>query len=242
MAAKLQQIMAAIALLKNEKLRGFRVDIETDSTISADAQQNKEQTVEFLGAVTGFMEKAGQMAMAVPAAAPFLGKLMQWGIRQFRTGRDLEAAADEFVEAMGAVAKAAQEGGDEDPALQVEQVKAQAEMQKVQADGQIEQLKGQIELQKMQMEMAIKTATAEQEKELAALKMQIEVTKASLEYQKMQREEEAAAAEHSRQMQLGSLQVLQDQEGHRANMEGIEAKREATVAAARAKPANGGQR
>jgi hypothetical protein len=231
-AAKLQQIMAAIALLKNEKLRGFRVDVETDSTIAMDRQQDKETAVEFVTAVSGYLEKMTQAALtpAGPIIIPFAGKMLGWAVRRFGTGRELEAPLDRFMQAANqAMQQAAQSQGEEDPAMQVEKVKAEAEMQKAQADGQMAQMKGQIELQKMQMEMAIKQATAEQEKQMAELKVQLEYAKMQMEMQKAQREDELAQAEHSRQMQLGSLQILQDQEGHRANMEGIEAKRKAAA-------------
>jgi hypothetical protein len=42
MARKEQMITDAIMLLRNDKLRGFRIDIETDSTVAGDAQAEKE--------------------------------------------------------------------------------------------------------------------------------------------------------------------------------------------------------
>jgi hypothetical protein len=42
MQRKEQMITDAILLLRNDKLRGFRIDIETDSTVAGDAQAEKE--------------------------------------------------------------------------------------------------------------------------------------------------------------------------------------------------------
>lgn len=243
---KMERVAQAIALLKDQKLRGFRVDIETDSTIAVDQQRDKETAIEFVTAVSAYIEKMA-MAAQTPAGVaiiPFAGQMLGWAVRRFRTGRDLENALDRFIETSNRMVAEAAQGGQEDPAMQVEQVKAQAEMAKVQADGQMAQLKGQIELQKMQMEMAIKQATAEQEKQMAELKVQLEYAKLQMEMAKAQRDEELAQAEHSRQMQMGSLQVLQDHEmhrasmneqraGHEANMQGIQAKRDAASQAAR---------
>lgn len=246
MEAKMEQIAAAIALLKNEKLRGFRVDIETDSTIALDAQQGKEQAVEFITAVTGYVEKAGMMIQAVPQSAPFLGKLLQWGIRQFRSGRDMESAADEFVEAMGTLAKAASEGGEQDPAVASEAAKAQADMQITQAETQAKMVE-------IQAKSQAEAATAQIKQQTMLLDAQIKLAELQAKERLMARQEEIAAAEHSRAMQMGSLDIMRETEGHNARMaeqqashsatlEGIDAKKTATIEAARAKPkpANGG--
>src|SRR5262249_38056307 len=104
--ARLQQIMQALQLLKDEKLRGFRIDIETDSTIEPDANAEKLARVEFLKGVTEYMTVAGQIAMQAPDAMPVLGKLLMFGVRGFRVGRDVESTIEEFVDAASQKAKA----------------------------------------------------------------------------------------------------------------------------------------
>ena len=56
---KAQQLQEALAIIKDEKLRGFRVDIETDSTIQPDEDAEKERANEFLTAVGGFIQQIG---------------------------------------------------------------------------------------------------------------------------------------------------------------------------------------
>lgn len=93
------KIAKSIALLRNERLRGFRVDIEVDSTIFPDAAQEKQDRTEFIREVTGFLQVGVQTVAAVPEALPLLGKLLQFGVRGHRVGRDLENAIEEFIEA-----------------------------------------------------------------------------------------------------------------------------------------------
>ena len=84
-------IMKAIGLLRSDKLRGFRIDIETDSTINDTAQEEKAERVEFLQALSSFVEKALQAAQANPDLIPLLGKSILFTVRGFRVGRDLES-------------------------------------------------------------------------------------------------------------------------------------------------------
>jgi hypothetical protein len=58
--------MAAIQLLKEDRARGYRITIETDSTVELDAAQEKADRIEFLTAATGFLEKAAGMAQNAP--------------------------------------------------------------------------------------------------------------------------------------------------------------------------------
>jgi hypothetical protein len=47
-----------IELLRDERTRGFRIEIETDSTVEPDEQAEKQRRVEFLEAVGNFHEAA----------------------------------------------------------------------------------------------------------------------------------------------------------------------------------------
>src|SRR5580692_11264619 len=51
MQAKKDLVQKAIQLLRDDKLRGFRVDIETDSTIQQDANEDKAQRTDFVEAM-----------------------------------------------------------------------------------------------------------------------------------------------------------------------------------------------
>ena len=85
-------------LISSDRLRGFRIDIETDSTIEIDQAQAKEDRIAFLAAAGAFLEKALPLARAVPAAAPLLGEMLLFTVRGFRAGRSLEAAFEEAVD------------------------------------------------------------------------------------------------------------------------------------------------
>ena len=210
----LKRIAAAISLLRDEKLRGFRVDIEVDSTVYGDAAQEKQDRVEFVESVTKFIETAGQIGAQVPQAVPLLGKMLQFAVRGFRVGRDLEAAIDDFTDEMD---KMAEQKASAPPQPNPEQVKAQAAMATAQSDLQQAKIKsqgdlqqtqlksqadaaqGQAEVQRQQVENAGEQANAQADAQRAQddmkmrmMEMQIEHAKLVFEAEKLRAQERMA--------------------------------------------------
>ena len=87
-------------LLHNDKLRGYRIDIETDSTIVADEQADKESWNEMLTAVGGFMAQSLPIGQAVPEFVPVLGEILQATVRKYRAGKGLEDSLDTAVNSL----------------------------------------------------------------------------------------------------------------------------------------------
>ena len=79
-------------LLKDEITLSYKIDIETDSTIKFDQEAEKQARVEFLKAVGEFMGAVSQNTN--PDLAPLYGKLLEFGVRGFRVGKELETAFD----------------------------------------------------------------------------------------------------------------------------------------------------
>lgn len=214
-AEKMALIQSAIELLKNEKLRGFRVDVETDSTIALDKQQNKEQAVEFVTAMSGYLEKMTQAALtpAGPIIVPFASKMLGWAVRRFGTGRDLEGALDQFTETANAAMKAQANAPPEpDPALQAEQMRAQAEAQKSQADVQITQLKAALDAQQAQTDAAIAKMKADLDMQLEQMKVGLKMEQMNAEANRDAQADELAQREHDRTMSQSLMQASIDEQ------------------------------
>lgn len=124
-----------MALLRNDKLRGFRIDIETDSTIMADEAAEKQSRIEYITAMTTFVQGWGPIVMQNPKAAALAGELMVFGARAFPTAVTLEGEIEEFVEQMQKMPPQ-QEGGDPAAAamVQVEAEKNQIKREEVQGN------------------------------------------------------------------------------------------------------------
>jgi hypothetical protein len=183
----------AVALLRDDKLRSFRIQVETDSTIEPDATQDKQARVEFLGAVTAFMAQAQEMAAAYPQMMPVLGKFLLFGARGFRVGRELESSLEALI---GDLEKQARNPAPKPPSP--DEIKAQAVKDKAEADKELAGIKMQGEQQKLQMEMQRLVA-----------EMQAERQRLQMEMQKLQMELQAKREELQLKREEGQIKVQQ---------------------------------
>ncbi|HVZ60635.1 MAG TPA: hypothetical protein VG892_07600 [Terriglobales bacterium] len=163
------------ALIRDNAMRSFRIDIETDSTIRADEEAEKASRVEFLKAAGGFLQQAVEAGAQQPAMIPLLGQMLMFGIRAFPVGKELEGTFQATIQKLEKDAANPQQKPD--PAILKAQLDAQTDQQKLQAQVQLENAKtaGQIEVQKAQLigDQQASTAKLSQEKELAQYQMQL---------------------------------------------------------------------
>jgi hypothetical protein len=173
MIAKLQIILKAIGLLRQDKLRGFRIEIDTDSTIQSDAQEEKAARIEFIEGVTKFIETAAQVTAGVPEFATLAAKMLQFGVRGFRVGRDLESAIEEFCD------KAEQKAKTQGPSPNPEQIKAESEKARSAAKIQQIQMQGALDLKQQQQQAAIDAERSKTEQQ----KLQYEIRMKEMDQQ-----------------------------------------------------------
>lgn len=154
-----------ISLLRNDKMRTFRIDIETDSTIQADEQLEKQTRAEFLNVVGTYLERAAKLVAEAPPMAEVVRDLMLFVVRGYHAGRGLEETIERaFSQAMKQIQQA-----QANPQPSPEIIKAQAQIAatnaKTQAEIQRANVKTQAELQlaaqKQQGEMAMEAQKQE---------------------------------------------------------------------------------
>lgn len=248
-AAKMAIVTRALALLRQDKLRGFRIDIETDSTINDEAKEEKGARVEFLSAMSQYIEKAMQAAQMYPEMLPLLGKSLMFTVRGFRVGRDLESSIEEFIDKAEQDAKK-MEGQPKPPSpeqikanadmqmaqasLQEAQMKAQADQARAQAEIQAQQIEAQSEAhnlqvkqQMQQVELQIMQFEAEMKRQELQQKAQYDATQHQAKMQQLQLETRAKLAEYAQQDRERSLD-RQDRE-HEAHTDAISRQHEASV-------------
>jgi hypothetical protein len=97
---KITELEQAFALLKDERLRGFRIDIETDSTIQPDENAEKQRRTEFVQAVGALLQQAIPAVQVAPELAPLIGEMLTFTVRGFRAGRNLEDQVEQTMEAV----------------------------------------------------------------------------------------------------------------------------------------------
>jgi hypothetical protein len=142
----------AIQVLRSDDMRGYQVDIETDSTVFEDAEAEKNSRVEFLTAMGGFIQQWIPVVQAVPEMAKLAGEFMSFGVRGFHAGRGMEDVIEEtMAQVVQRVTQQAQQPPPPDPAI----VKAEAEMKRDEAKHQLEMQGQQMDLQVKEAEMGM---------------------------------------------------------------------------------------
>lgn len=97
---KQQQFDEAVQLIKQDGEFGFRIDIETDSTIAPDEQAEKQARTEFVGMLVPFMEKAVPFAQGNPALADFIKEITLFAARGFKIARSFEETIEKAFAAL----------------------------------------------------------------------------------------------------------------------------------------------
>jgi len=169
-----QLFARAVALLRNDRLRTFRVDIETDSTLALDENMQKQSRVEFVGAVGSFISPFMQNPPP-PEMLPLIGETLSFLARGFKAGRTMEGVIEKTMSALQAKAQ-----------------QAAANPQPPPPDPRMEKIKQDGELGKANIMLKAKNDEAEQQR--LARKDAAEL---SLTAQKQQGEQELARADHS---------------------------------------------
>lgn len=109
-----------VEVMRSDLLRGYKIDVETDSTIAVDEQEGQKSRMEMLQALTMFIEKLGPMVQAKVVPLPIAKELALFAVRGFPVGRQLEDMLEEL-------------GGDEEQQIPPEiQQQLQQGMQQIQ--------------------------------------------------------------------------------------------------------------
>jgi len=179
-------IPQALAMLRNEPMRNFAIEVTADSLAEMDEISERDGRMQFLQAAGGFLREAVQAAQQVPEIAPLMGEMLMFAVRAWKTAEPLEASFEE------AISKMSQPKPPAPPSP--EAIKAQADAQKSQVDAQVAQVKAQSEQAKAQVEMQ---------------KSQAELAMTQMEMQRMQMEQQQAGAlEQFKQQAAAQMEVM----------------------------------
>ncbi|MBY3500182.1 hypothetical protein [Rhizobium laguerreae] len=147
-----------VELLRNDSVRGFRIDIETDSTIEPDEDAEKQRRMEFVQMVGGFMQQAGAIAQQTPMLVPVMVETLLFAARGFRAGRQLENTLEQVGAQLSQSATAPRPPPEPTPEqminLKTAQVKAGAEEKKAQLSVAQAQIEHQTTVERARGDMA----------------------------------------------------------------------------------------
>jgi hypothetical protein len=155
-----------LELLRNDLSRAYRIDIETNSTVEADATDDKQQIQEVMGAISQLLN--GLTPLVTSGALPFQAAqgLLLAVVRRYRFGAEIE----DYIKAMQPP-KPPDEGTREAEAkLQAEQMQHQQQM-------------AQQALQMQQQKAALELDTQRQQQERDAMNRELDLYRREIELQ-----------------------------------------------------------
>ena len=177
-----------LALLRNDPMRTFRIDIETDSTIKVDEDADKAGRIEFLQAVGQFLGNALQAAQAQPRLVPLLGEMLKFGVRGFKNARELEGAFDEALDGLEQAAKNPPPQPPNPDLVKIDK-EHQARMTEINQKADVSKQELTIKQQQASAEMALEARLAKFE---AALEAQSQAHSQALAQQKQEMDHQLA--------------------------------------------------
>ena len=229
--------------LKDNRAKAFVLDIETDSTIMADENAEKQRRTEFITALGPLLQQLSLMIQSEPRTANVAGEILKFSTGAFRAGRSLDGSIDELTELMKE--KSNQPQGD-DPAtaagkiqLQIEQMKQQTIKEKNMQDLKVKQAELVQKDQHKQMDLQNARMI-----EAAKLNMKTgdDVIKASTQQEKAQQEREAHTfhmAENAQKMQIERQKAQANMASHQMKASDMAQRANERQMAARAKQQTG---
>jgi hypothetical protein len=196
--AQTPTIEQVLKFVQNNRAKSFVLDIETDSTIMADENAEKQRRAEFIQVLGQLLPQLSSMISAEPKTAKFCGELLKFATAPFRAGRSLDGTIDELVQQM--------EG-------RSNQQRPDPETEKTKALVGIEQQKLKQQADKDKADIDLKNKELMQKDNHEKLKLQNDREMKAMELRAKAQDDQAKA-------QQTNQKAMADREKHQADMVG----------------------
>lgn len=185
-AAQPVTIDAVMKLLRDDRMRGFRIDVETDQMVQPDEDAEKQRAVEFVTAVGQFLGEFGPMVVQMPPLAKLASNMLVFAVRRFKTGRELEDVVEQTMDQISQLLG--------NPAPQPMKPEDQAKVETAQIGLETAKIRGQAEIAKANFDV-------EQAREEHTRFLEKHAADMAAAQQKHDHEMERMRAEHQREME-----------------------------------------
>lgn len=192
-----------VQVIKDDAMRSFRIDIETDSTIATQLEADRKDVAELVGGLGQFAQSFGPAVQTGFIPGEVAKTILMSLVRKFKLGNDVEDA----VEGMEAKAIA------QDPQAMQQQIE-QAQQQYQQAMQEVQQAQQQVEAgqQALQQEkLAIDEEKRALEYDKGMLKVQKEAAAKNMQAEFATKKAEMQIAEKDIQAAIADLERVRDE-------------------------------
>jgi len=128
-----------VEIMRNDKLRSYQIDVETDSTVFADEEQIKRTRIEFANVMGGYLVQAIEATQAAPELTPIAFQILKFVSGAWKVGRQFEDVIDETEAAVMEKLQAAQQQQQvsSEERIAQQRIEAELEREKLKQEGKL---------------------------------------------------------------------------------------------------------
>jgi hypothetical protein len=156
-------------MVQSEEGFEWRITVTSDQMAQADYAMEKQDRIELLSSVAGYLPQATAMIQQAPQMAPMLVNILKWVVSGFKGARDIEGMLDRELDNQ---LKAQQQQAGQPPQPTPEEKKADAQIKQIEAKTQGDAKSAQIKQQSDMATAKMKQMTSMADMRFKALKNQ----------------------------------------------------------------------
>ena len=173
-------------IMRDDKLREYNIDVETDSTVFTDENAEKQTRIEFLQTMGAYLEKAIAVSNANPSLTPIMFQSLRFLVGAWKVGREFEEVIDQTEQQiMQQMQQAMQAPPQPSEAEKIAQAKIQGELmrEKMKQEGKLAdiQAKSGAEMTKIQSEAELSRERNALKEDLALLNTDVKLAEKAME-------------------------------------------------------------
>jgi len=128
-----------VEIMRNDKLRSYQIDVETDSTVFADEEQIKRTRIEFANVMGGYLVQAIEATQAAPELTPIAFQILKFVSGAWKVGRQFEDVIGETEAAVMEKLQAAQQQQQvsSEERIAQQRITAELEREKLKQEGKL---------------------------------------------------------------------------------------------------------
>ena len=163
----------AIVLLKDPKTMIWRVQIRPESVAMVDYAQLKSERMEYIMGLSQFMQSAAPLAEQDKSVMPTLMEMLKWGLSGFKGSQQIEGVLDKAISDVQQRLQQPPPPPPPDPKVEAMKMKAQLDQQKAQQDMQQSQMQFQQEMQQSQQKFQMEMQQMQQQFQMKLMELKV---------------------------------------------------------------------
>ena len=129
-----------LEILRNDKLRNYQIDVETDSTVFADEEEVKRTRIEFANVFGNYLVKAIEATRAAPEITPIAFEILKFVAGAWKIGRNFEDVIEQTEATVMQQLQAMQQQPPQpspEQRIQEQKIMAELEREKLKQEGKL---------------------------------------------------------------------------------------------------------